>query len=107
MTWGKVDDGFWDHPKIVGLSDRSFRSLMGLWAWSWRNHRTKGHVPAAVTRQYLGTPRVLAELESAGLIHKNGTGWVIHDWAIYRKVDATGAERKRRWRDAHRDGGNA
>ena len=104
MTWGKVDDGFWDHPKIVGLSDRAFRVLMGIWCWSWRNEKTEGHFPVAVARQHRSTPRVLVELENAGLIDRNGTGWVIHDWKKYRRLDMTGAERQKRWRDAHRNG---
>ena len=61
MPWFKVDDGFYDHPKVLEAGN----AAVGLWlrcaTWSARQ-LTDGHVPAAIARGY-GTGR---EIRSSG-----------------------------------------
>ena len=46
MTWAKLDDGFWRHPKIVGLTDRQFRLYVVALNWSC-DQLTDGAITAA------------------------------------------------------------
>ncbi len=61
----------------------------------------------AAARALGANQRVATMLEDAGLWDRNGSGWHIHDWPEYQKVDATAAERKRRQRDKQRGADDA
>ncbi len=109
--WFKVDDSFYDHPKIASLS----MAARGLWVTCGSycgRHLTDGHVTRKTVRLLAGRSAAqVRELVSAGL-------WVecgehsdcvrFHDWAdtqptreaeIQRRKDA--AERKRRSRTSN------
>lgn len=111
MVWLKVDDAMPDHPKIVGLPAATKWALLELWCYCAR-HKTNGKVPNGIMRK-IATNRVRIQLESAQLIHRNGNGFVIHDWLDHnlsaedhetrRKADA---ERLRRWREQKRETGD-
>lgn len=80
MTWVKIDDGFPDHPKIVGLSLRSkWMHIQGL-CYAAR-FLTDGAVPVNVAKGW-GNP---SELLSAGLwvLRDAGHGYLIHDFLAY------------------------
>lgn len=89
MAWARIDDGFPDHPKVIGLS----LEAVGLWtlvlAWAHRHHQTvknPGLVPDAVLQRYAGrrAKRLASELWSAGLFdNHDGFGWPIHDFCDY------------------------
>lgn len=83
MTWFKVDDSFYSHPKVVQLS----LSARGLWvtAGSWcADHETDGFVPDAMIRVFGAKKRTADELESATLWKKVDGGWKFHDWEKYQ-----------------------
>jgi hypothetical protein len=46
LTWVKLDDGFADHPKVLGLSDSAFRLYVTALCYSAR-YLTDGTVPSA------------------------------------------------------------
>lgn len=85
MTWFKVDDGFYDHPKTIGLS----LSAMGLWvrAGSWcARHLTDGRVPRSLLDSWGVDPVVAGELHGVGLWIETDDGWQFHDWEEHQPL---------------------
>jgi hypothetical protein len=80
VDWLKLSVDLPDHPKVADLSDRAFRALIASWCYAARFETDDGHVPDAPSRRLGLTPAVARELEAAGLLHRNGTGWHVHDW---------------------------
>ena len=100
MAWAKVDDGWWSHPKVMGLS----LSARGLWvsALSWSCHQRMDHVPDRFLPMVGATEEDASELVNAGLWHESSDGYRIHDWAEYQ--DMSLAEKRA---EAGRKGGQA
>lgn len=113
MSWFKVDDMFWSHPKVIALS----ASATGLWvrAGSWAAaYLTDGRIPRHVVYMLIPEPKrkvdeCISELIAAGLWAATDDGWLFHDWAdmqpsrehvLARRADD--ASRKRRGRDTQR-----
>ena len=73
MTWVKLDDGFPEHPKVIGLSDGAFRLHVAALAYSARRV-TDGVIPhAALPALYQRSPdKLAAALVTAGLWHQPG-----------------------------------
>lgn len=84
MAWARVDDGWWSHPKVLGLSLES----RGLWitALSWSCAQRKSRVPHHLARMVGATEDQTAELVDAGLWRETEGGWEIHDWAEYQDL---------------------
>lgn len=86
MTWFKVDDGFYDHPKVheIGLQ------AVGLWvlAGSWcAKHLTDGVISVAAIRRLGGTTRQANALVSAGLWLKlDANSYRFKDWMDYQPL---------------------
>ena len=106
MGWARIDDGFHDHPKVIGLS----LEAVGLWTkcltWA-RRHSTSppGYIPDALPKTYAGRRAkiITGELVDAGLWDifdgsgeltptllklspsklQRTPGWVIHDYEDY------------------------
>lgn len=80
MSWAKVDDRLYSHPKWL----RTPPAARGLWvsAMSWSmDQQTDGRVPLEALR-VLGGRRADAEaLVASGLWETAGEGWQFHDWA--------------------------
>lgn len=105
MTWFKVDDTFWSHPKVLPLPN----SAVGLWlrAGCWAaSHLTDGHVPLHALKM-LGTSTDRGRLIESGLWIERDDGSIqFHDWEHYQPTRAQVeqkrmADRKRQqdWRD--------
>ena len=111
MVWFRVDDGFADHPKVIGCS----LAAVGLWtkAGAWcSKHLTDGAVPGAMVRVFGGTPKLAAELVAAGLWDTTTTGFLFHDWKarnpLREDVESrrtSDAERKRLERESEKSPG--
>lgn len=100
MPWVRLDDGFAEHPKILGLSDSAFRAHVAALCYCNRN-LTDGRVPAAFTNGQA------SELVAAGVWESDGQWFVIHDYADYQPTgDETERIRELR-REAGRRGGLA
>lgn len=115
MTWFRVDDRFWSHPKVLHTSSLA----LGVWVRVGSycaDHLTDGVVP--MTTVYSICPeskatvsRAVAELVTAGLWVETGdpASRRYHDWhdqqptrdSVKAKRDA-GAERLRKWREKNR-----
>lgn len=90
MTWVKIDDTVTEHPKCVELSPSAWTLWLHGLAYCSRN-LTDGHIPAAMLPRLSGlsSPKKAAgELCEAGLWHKNGEGWEIHDYADHQRTRA-------------------
>ncbi|MFC9966299.1 hypothetical protein ACFVH4_18885 [Nocardia ignorata] len=100
MTWFRIDDGFWSHPKVVGLSD----SAVALWVRAGAyacQHLTDGAIAAPVLRM-VGEKEAAAELVAAGLWKETAGGYLFHDWAEYQETSETVKERRAAARERQR-----
>lgn len=108
MGWGKIDDMFDEHPKVLALLDEEDINeacvAITLWTlcftWAHRNTRRKGKVPGLVPS---GLPRKqlgVTGKEAVKLLVKHGLwdeypegGWLFHDFAEYLPDAETRAAR--------------
>ena len=84
MSWVKLDDSFYSHPKVVSAGAEA--SGLYVWALAYSSHHlTDGHVPGAWVKQMMGrrAGAISAVLVETGLWEVNGTGWLIHDYLNY------------------------
>jgi hypothetical protein len=100
MTWFKVDDGFWSHPKTAMLSDAAVTLWVRAGAYSCQ-HLTDGVIARPVLR-LVGTAEAAAELVAAQLWLVDGDGWRFHDWAEYQETSVTVKKRREEARDRQR-----
>jgi hypothetical protein len=80
VDWFKVSVDLPDHPKVADLSYQAKWVLIASWCYVARFELREGHVPDAAARNLGLTTKIASELEAAGLLHRNGCGWHIHDW---------------------------
>ena len=78
----RVIDTMPEHPKIVGLSDGAFRTLVRLWCYCSRNY-TDGTVPAGVLADYKRAH--IDALEKAGLLEYRGGDYHCHDYLDHQR----------------------
>ncbi|MGB3602738.1 MAG: hypothetical protein WBA38_04200 [Gordonia sp. (in: high G+C Gram-positive bacteria)] len=110
MTWFKVDDGFYDHPKLVGVP----MSARGLWVTAGAycaRHLTDGVISWRQIRALGGTKAQVDGLIDAGLWRSIGEQYgsetfAFHDWIGSQPTKNTvlkNRERERnkkaRWRE--------
>lgn len=118
MTWFKLDDHCWSHPKFISLSSTAF----GVWArvGDWcADQMTDGFVDMPTVLRICPEPpkivaKAVAELVAAnggrpggpGLWVPRGSGHIYHDWADHQpsRADieanrAAGRERQRAARE--------
>jgi hypothetical protein len=94
----RVDQGLPRHPKIAGLSDAAFRTLVTLWCYC-SEQVTDGVVGAAIMARF--PKRAVLELLDAGLLEHPGnrdtlkttplrnTGeWYCHDYTYHQRTAA-------------------
>jgi hypothetical protein len=86
-----------DDPKVIGLSDRAFRTYVNALCWTGQ-HETDGVLPNGMV-----APKIAAELQAAGLLDGNA----VHNWTNRQRThDELEAVRLER-REAGRRGGLA
>jgi hypothetical protein len=81
MTWARVDDRFFSHPKVVGTS----LAARGLWitALSWSSSmETDGRIPASVLQVFspYDPDPLTNELVARGLWERTEDGFRVHDF---------------------------
>lgn len=104
MGWGRIDDAFDDHEKVLALLDLDEGiAAIGLWTlcftWAHRNTRKKGKtpglLPSTLPRRFVG-PRgkeLATLLVDAGMWDVVDDGWMIHDFSDYLPDKETSAAR--------------
>ena len=83
MPWFRIDDSFYDHPKVKALPKRDRAPAVGLWAlagaWSSK-HLTDGKLPRAGVAEFAPV-RLADALGKCGLWeYDDADGFVFHDW---------------------------
>lgn len=108
MSWVKLSDDFWMHPKVVTIGDSAAGLYTRLLSYCGC-YLTDGLVPAAMAEMIVAkNKRGLELLEEQGMVQRLESGGVlIRDYLEYNpcKEDVEAAQRKRQ--EAGRKGGNA
>ena len=92
MTWFKVDDGFYDHPKVIDLP----LAAVGLWALAGAycaRHLTDGVITDRQIRAIGGTRKQAAALVAAGLwsaddAPPSARRYAFNDWGDFQPARA-------------------
>lgn len=91
MTWVRLDDGFYRHPKARAVGKDGRALFLAACCWSAAN-LTDGAIPATALSMILSDaevpPRTVDRLVAEGLWETNGHGWVIHDFLAYNRSRA-------------------
>lgn len=98
MTWVKLDDGFWMHPKILGAGNTATGIFARMLAYCGCYH-TDGLVPTGVVPTIVGKDtRAFEALTQTGLITVlESGGVVIRDYLDYnRSREQVEADREQR-----------
>jgi hypothetical protein len=104
MTWARLDDNFYDHPKVLDLLEEDDGvAAVGLWtlALSWAHRhlrsagRQAGRIPDHLPRRLVGAvgSRLAALLVKVGLWEQDSNGWQIHDLPSYLPSSELSAKR--------------
>ena len=109
MTWFRLDDSTYDHPKIVQLSDGAFRLWVIAGLYSAR-HLTDGIITTGTLRVLQAKSKHCDELWTAGLWERVPEGgYRFHDWLHYQpsreevqRRRAHEREKKAKWRERAR-----
>lgn len=104
-TYVKLHDGFDEHPKVAGLSDKEFRTYVEALCYSARN-LTDGAISFAVARK-LAPPRVFATLLRVGLFERHNDHYAVHDYLEHQRSAEQVKQLKEARREAGKRGGNA
>jgi hypothetical protein len=109
MTWVKLDDGFTEHPKVIGLPSDAARWFHVRALCYAARYRTDGVITAAILRGLGGKPATAEALVAAGLWDELDVvdAWQIHDFAEYNPRQETTPELSARRAEAGRKGGLA
>ncbi len=97
MPWGRVDDTYYDHPKLEELAgtsqwpDRLAAAGLNALAWSWCNRfLTDGKVPRATVAKLAGhliaaeaAVALADQMVAVGLWEASAGGYEIHDFLQY------------------------
>ena len=98
MTWFRVDDGFYDHGKVIeALESKHGKGAIALWTLcgSWAGkHETDGVVSASVARRLGGTTQEIALLVSVRLWVEVDGGYRFHDWSERNPVRSVLEEKR-------------
>jgi len=107
VTWFKVDDTFYDHPKIFDAPDCAVALWTRAGTWSARN-LTDGFVPAGMPARLCDDPdTAVRQLLNRGLWDRTRGGFQFHDWADYQpSAESVKALREKR-AEAGKRGGQA
>ncbi|WP_084963317.1 hypothetical protein [Thermoactinospora rubra] len=107
MTWFKVDDSFYDHPKVFDAPDCAVALWVRAGAWSARN-LTDGFVPAKLPARMCDDPETaVRELVDRGLWRRTRGGYQFHDWTTYQPSAEKVRDLRRKRAEAGRKGGQA
>jgi len=101
VTWFKVDDGFWSHPKTLALTP----GAVALWVRAGSycgKHLTDGFVSKAILPMLQGTDDDAHELVTSGLWKPCEGGWEFHDWCAYQDTREAVERRREAWKDRQR-----
>ena len=91
MTWTKLDDGIFDHPKMLRAGEDAANLYVRALVWC-NKHLTDGQIPREALRALTlrRSPESMADrLVTVGLWEATGEGWFVHDFAAHNPSRAT------------------
>lgn len=100
MTWFKVDDGFWSHPKTSSLSAEAIALWVRAGAYSCQ-HLTDGFIRTSALRM-VGEADAADELVASELWVEVDGGWAFHDWDEYQETSDAVKKRRKDARERQR-----
>jgi hypothetical protein len=107
MTWFKIDDSFYDHPKVFDAPDCAVALWTRAGTWSARN-LTDGFVPAGMPARLCDDPETaVKELVRRGLWLRISGGFRFHDWADFQPSRDAVEDLRSKRAAAGRKGGQA
>jgi hypothetical protein len=107
MTWFKIDDSFYDHPKVFDAPDCAVALWTRAGAWSARN-LTEGFVPTGMPARLCDDPdTAVKELLRRGLWLRTSGGYRFHDWGTYQPSKESVQDLRAKRAEAGRLGGLA
>jgi hypothetical protein len=99
--WAKLDVGFFRHPQVVQLGAKEKLGYIAMILYA-QEYETDGHVPDPALRLCDVGEKQIAAMEQAGLVNRNGTGWIIDGFTRKQRTKAElEARRKQRSAAAH------
>lgn len=81
MTWTKLDDGFWSHPKVLTAGNAAAGAYVRMLAYIG-DHNLDGYVDDAAAK-VIANAAQLRKLEECRLIERQGNGWLIPGYLEY------------------------
>lgn len=101
MTWFKIDDSFWSHPKTLAVSSDAIALWVRAGSYSCQ-HLTDGRIKRAALPLFGLPDSAVEELLEVVLWEVDGDDLVFHDWADYQETSEAVKERRQRARDRMR-----
>lgn len=92
MAWFKIDDGFYDNPKVKMIPRSKRMECLGLWvtAGTWSSkHLTDGVIPGYMVEEFGAELSHGDILVQVGLWRQKGTAYQFHDWLEYQPSRAS------------------
>lgn len=86
MSWFKLDDRFFDNPKIAAISDAAKIAYLKGGTYCARE-LTDGLIPIFKGKEYAGSNKVMKELVP-GLWEVTAEGYLVHDYLKYNPTRA-------------------
>jgi hypothetical protein len=106
MTWARLDDGYWMHPKILMAGNTAAGVFSRMLSYCGC-YLTDGLVPEPIAAQIAGADRkALAALVEQQLVDQLPSGgYVIRDYLEYNRSKEQTEDERRRRSEAGRKGG--
>lgn len=107
MTWFKIDDSFYDHPKVFDAPDCAVALWTRAGTWSARN-LTDGFVPTGMPARLCDDhDTAVKELVRRGLWLRTSGGHRFHDWGNYQPSAESVKDLREKRATAGKAGGQA
>lgn len=105
MSWAKLDDGFWMHPKVM-LGGNEVAGIFARCLSYCGAYLTDGRVPEQIAIQIAGTAKKVEAVVDVGLFQRLPSGdFYIRDYAHYNPLRDEVEHQREQRREAGRRGG--
>lgn len=107
MSWAKLDDGFWMHPKVMMAGNESVGIFARCLSYCGA-YLTDGRIPDGIATNIAGSTKKVDLVVDAGLLQRLPSGDLyIRDYAEYNPLRDEVEHKREQRREAGRRGGLA